>query len=112
MSKQEVRKRFGTLRGACEWYGKTLRMSKIMTSKELEIPTSTLYNWIHRHGLADCFLPQPQQRHECRGKGSRKPGSGNRTAIRLNRRQPIRQGDLVWYPGEPMHHYLFQRRKL
>lgn len=111
MTLPEIRQQYGSLKAACQWYGQELRMSKTATAAELGVPIATFCSWLTRFSLHSLFLPVEKQRGQSRGKGSLKPGSGNRDEIRLSRRKPIEHNGVVWYPGETFHHFLFEQRR-
>lgn len=109
MTLSDIRKQYGSFRSACQWYGTELRMSKNATAQEFGIPIASFYRLLTRFDCHGYFLPIQKQRGQSRGKGSQKPGSGNREAVRLSRRKPIEYRGVTYYPGEVMHHYLFQK---
>lgn len=112
MTLNKIRKEYGSLKAACQWYGQELKMSKNATAAEFGIPIATFHRWLTRFDLHGFFLPRKKQRGQSWGKGTPRPGSGRRDEIRLSSRKPIEHNGVLWYPGEPTHSYLFEQRRM
>ncbi len=83
--------------------------SRTLTASTLGITRQTLQRICERFDLDKYFKPQKDMTDGCRpgnntGKGWPK-GAG-----KLWLRKPIECAGVVYYPGEPMHHYLFSKK--
>jgi hypothetical protein len=84
--------------------------SRTLTARTLGFNLSYFRQLCSRFDLHKHFKPQGEMRDECKqgnltGRGFPKGGA------RLYLRAPIVHKGITFVPGEPMHHYLFSRRK-
>lgn len=102
-----VRKEFGepfvdVVRGFAE-----MGYSRRMTANVLNFNLSYFRALCTRFDLHRHFKPQGKMRRDCKGGGVGWPKGVPKVSLR----GPIEHNGRVWFPGEPTHSYLWEKRR-